>query len=210
MEGSHMKDPRVDAYIAKSQPFARPILKHLRALVHKGNPDVQETIKWGFPSFEYKGPFCSMASFKQHAVFGFWKFQLLKDPRKYLTSPSNRGGEAMGNLGRITSLDDLPADSILLHFIKQARKLNDEGVKLPPRPRRAKKDLAIPDYFVAELKKNREVLEAFNAFSYSHRKEYLEWITEARTETTRLKRLTTAIQWIGEGKSRNWKYERKG
>src|ERR1041385_5014344 len=132
------KDRRVDAYIAKSQPFAKPILNHLRKLVHQGCPEVQETIKWGFASFDYKGPFCSMAAFKQHCVFGFWKSSLMKDPDGYLQERSARGGDAMGNFGRLTSLKDLPPDKVIIDLIRQAKKLNDDGVKLPARAKKEK------------------------------------------------------------------------
>jgi uncharacterized protein YdeI (YjbR/CyaY-like superfamily) len=200
------KDKRIDSYIEKAQPFAKPILKKLRDLVHKGNPEVEETIKWGMPSFDYKGPFCSFASFKEHAVFGFWKYMLIKDPKGYLQEIRNKGGDAMGNLGRITSLKDLPPDKVMLDFIKQAKKLNDEGVKLPPKPKRPQPELVIPKYFTDELKKNKKAFEAFNSSSYSHKKEYVEWVTEAKTEATREKRIATTIEWLTEGKSRNWKY----
>jgi len=200
------KDKRVDAYIKKAQPFAQPILKHLRALVHKANPDAQETIKWGFASFDYKGPFCSMAAFKEHAVFGFWKSALLKDPKGYLGKQSNQGGEAMGNLGRITSLKDLPPDKVLIDFIRQAKKLNDDDVKLPPRPKAATKELVIPPYFTDAIKKNKKALATFNDFSYSNKKEYVTWVTEAKTEKTRNERLATAVKWMSEGKIRNWNY----
>jgi len=203
------KDKRIDAYIGKAQPFARPVLKKLRELIHKGNPDVEETIKWGMPSFDYKGPFCSFAAFKQHAVFGFWKYKLLKDPKGYLQEISNKGGTAMGNLGRITGIKDLPPDKVLVDFIKQAKKLNDEGVKLLPKPKKPKTELAVPAYFTNVLKKNKKAYEIFNNFSYSHKKEYVEWITEARTEETRNKRITTAIEWMTDEKSRNWKYMKK-
>lgn len=202
------KDKRVDAYIAKAQPFFQPILKHLRKLVHQGCPEVEETIKWSFASFDYKGPFCSMASFKQHAVFGFWKSKLLKDPKGYLGERFSHGGEAMGNLGRITRLDDLPPDNIIIDFIKQAKTLNDDGIKLPARPKREKKELIIPEYFLAAVKKNKKAFATFEAFSYSHKKEYVEWVTEAKTEETRIRRLETAIDWMAQGRSRNWKYEK--
>lgn len=123
------KDKRVDVYIEKAKPFAQPILKHLRKLIHQSNPEVEETIKWGMPSFDYKGPFCSMASFKEHAVFGFWKTSLLKDPKGILESRH----DAMGSLGRITSMNDLPNDKVILDFLKQAKKLNDDDVKLQTR-----------------------------------------------------------------------------
>ena len=203
------KNPRVDAYIAKAQPFAKPILNHLRKLVHGACSGIEETIKWGMPSFEYKGPFCGMAAFKQHAVFGFWKSKLLKDPHNLLGERFVHGGEAMGNLGRITSLKDLPPDGAIIGFVKQAKKLNDEGIKLPPRIKKAKKELVTPDYFMAALKKNKKAFATFESFSYSNKKEYVEWTTEAKTEETRAKRLETAIEWMAEGKVRNWKYIRK-
>ncbi len=203
------KDPRIDTYIAKSADFAKPILVRLRKLVHHACPGVEETIKWGFASFDYKGPLCSMASFKQHAVFGFWKYKLLKDTKGFLKERSNQGGEAMGNLGRITNINDLPPDSIILDLIKQAKKLNDDGVKLPPRPKKQKTALVVPSYFKTTLKKNKKAFEIFESFSPSHKREYVEWLTEAKTEETTMKRLQTAIEWIAEGKSRNWKYMRK-
>ncbi|MFN0159133.1 MAG: YdeI/OmpD-associated family protein [Bacteroidota bacterium] len=199
----------LDAYIAKSQPFAQPILKHLRKLVHQACPEVEETIKWSFASFDYKGPFCSMAAFKQHAVFGFWKSKLLKDPKGYLGERFNAGGDAMGNLGRITTLHNLPPDRVILGFIKQAKKLNDDGIKPPARPRKEKKELLVPGYFLVAVKKNKKAFSAFVGFSPSHKREYIEWVTEAKTETTRDKRLATAIEWMAEGKIRNWKYLKK-
>jgi len=204
-------DPKIDAYIEKSADFAKPVLTHLRKLVHKACPEVQETVKWGMPSFDYKGPFCSMAAFKQHAVFGFWKPKLINDPNNYLGENKAHGGAAMGNLGRITSLKDLPPDKVLIDFIKQAKKLNDEGIKIekPKVIQRGKDEIAVPDYFLKELKKDKQALAIFKEFSYSKKKDYIEWITEAKTEVTREKRMATAIEWIAEGKSRHWKYEKK-
>jgi len=200
------KDPRVDAYIARSADFAKPILRHIRNLVHAGCPDVDETIKWGFPHFEYKGVLCSMASFKAHCAFGFWKGSLLFDTK----APGGNGEEAMGQFGRITSLSDLPGEKAFIGYVKKAAKLNDEGVRLPARTRsRERKPLVIPSYFKAALGKNRNALAAFEDFSYSHRKEYVEWVSEAKTEETRQRRMQTAIEWMAEGKERNWKYAGK-
>ena len=203
------KDKRINAYVAKSAGFAKPILNHLRELVHKACPEVEETIKWSFASFDYKGPLVSMAAFKQHAIFGFWKAKLLTDPKGYLDGGLSNGGGAMGNFGRITSLKDLPPDKVIIDFIKQAKKLNDDGVKLPPKPKTVKKELTIPDYFTSALRKNKKALATFDAFSYSHKKEYIEWITEAKTEATREKRIKTMLEWISDGKPRNWKYMKK-
>ena len=161
------------------------------------------------PFFEYKGPFCNFAGFNEHAVFRFWKYQLIDDPKGYLKEIPNKGGKAMGNPGKITNIDDMPTDKVILDFIKQAKKINDEGLKVPEKPKTPKKELEFPDYFVKALRKNKSVEKAFNNFSYSHKKEYLEWITEAKTESTRDKRIETAIEWISEGKSRNWKYMKK-
>jgi len=202
-------DTRIDDYIGKSAEFARPILQHLRQLVHQANPDVKETIKWGFASFDYKGPLCSMAAFKQHCVFGFWKAKLLHDPAGHLSERANQGGEAMGNLGRITSLSDLPPDEVLIDFIKEASRLNAEGIKLPPPPKKEKGDLVIPDYFIEGLKKNSIALDAFEKFSNSNKREYVDWLNEAKSEETRTRRLEIALEWIAEGKIRNWKYVRK-
>lgn len=200
-------DPRVDAYIAKSQEFNRPILEHLRVLVHKACPEVEETVKWGFPHFDYKGMMCSMASFKQHCAFSFWKASLMKDKKLVENA---RSESSMGHLGRITSLKDLPKDKILISYIKEAKKLNDEDVKLPPRKSiQSKKEIVIPDYFIRALKKKRSALKNFEDFSPSHKKEYIEWITEAKTEETRSKRVSTAVDWIAGGKPRNWKYMKK-
>lgn len=201
-------DKRIDAYITKAQPFAQPILKHLRNLVHTGCPEVTETIKWGMPSFEYKGPFCGMASFKEHAVFLFWKSKLLKDPKGYIGERANQGGEAMGNLGRITSLKDLPPDSAILDFIRQSKKLNDDGIKIKKEVK-PKKEIIVPDYFADAIRSNKKAFAVFHSGSYSFRKEYVEWVTEAKTEATREKRMNTAIEWIAEGKGRNWKYKKK-
>ncbi len=201
------KDPRVDAYIAKSQDFAKPILEHLRDLVHKACPEVEETMKWSFPHFDYKGMMCSMAAFKQHCAFGFWKASLMKD--KKLTANA-KTETAMGHLGRITSLKDLPNDKVLLSYIKEAKKLNDDGVKLPLKSAaKIKKEVVIPDYFLKAVKKNKTAYKAFESFSPSHKREYVEWITEAKTDETRNKRMATTIEWLSEGKPRNWKYMKK-
>jgi uncharacterized protein YdeI (YjbR/CyaY-like superfamily) len=202
-------DKRIDDYIGKSAEFAKPILEHLRHLVHQANPDVKETIKWGFAAFDYKGPLCSMASFKQHCVFGFWKSKLLRDPNGHLSERANQGGEAMGNLGRITSLNDLPPDQVLIDFIREASRLNEEGIKLPAPPKKDKGELVIPDYLAEGLKMNAAARAAFNQFSLSHKREYVEWLNEAKSEETRSRRLETALDWIAEGKIRNWKYVRK-
>lgn len=200
-------DPRIDAYIQKSAPFAQPILEHLRSLVHKACPDVTETVKWGFPHFEHKGILCSMAAFKQHCSFGFWKGSLMKDDQGLL----NKVGDTdMSHFDKITSLENLPPDKTLIAYIKEAVKLNDEGVKLPAKPKPAvKKEVKPPPELLAALKKNKAALKAYEAFSPSHKREYIEWVTEAKTEATRNKRLEQALEMMAEGKSRHWKYERK-
>lgn len=199
------RDKRIDEYIAKVQPFAKPILKHLRELVHKACPEVTETIKWGMPSFEYKGPYFGFASFKQHCVGGFWKSKLLKDPKGFLGERKAQGGEAMGNLGRMTSLKDLPPDKVMIDFFKQAKKLNDDGVKVE-RKTSEKKPLKIPKELIAALNENEKATQTFENFSPSNKREYAEWIMEAKTDETKIKRLETAVDWMAEGKPRQWKY----
>jgi uncharacterized protein YdeI (YjbR/CyaY-like superfamily) len=202
------KDKRIDAYIAKSQSFAQPVIKKMRELVHKACPEVTETIKWGMPSFEYKGPMFGMAAFKAHCVGGFWKSKLLKDPNNLLGERKNQGGEAMGNLGCMTSVKDLPPDKAMIGFIKQHMKLNDEGIKVERKPK-PKKELVIPKELIAAINKNKKAKETFEDFSPSHKREYAEWISDAKTDETRNKRLADAVQWLSEGKPRMWKYIKK-
>lgn len=199
------RDKRIDTYILKSADFAIPILNHLRELVHVACPDVEETVKWGFPHFDYKGVMCSMASFKQHCVFGFWKAALMKDKKLMANAKSET---SMGHLGRIESLNDLPSDSVMIRYIKEAAKLNEAGIKMEKKTP-VKKALVIPTYFTKALKTNKKAQTTFKTFSYSNQKDYVEWITEAKTDATREKRMAIALEWMAEGKVRNWKYMKK-
>jgi len=194
-------DPRVDAYIEKSADFAKPILSHLRKLIHKACPDVVEKVKWSMPSFEHKGILCNFAAFKQHCSFGFWKQSLMESD----AFPKNK--TAMGSFGRITSIKDLPSDKVMIGLIHQAMDLNEKGVKVSKKPAAVKKELVVPGDLTKALSKNKPAKAAFEKFSYSHKKEYVQWIEEAKTEATRNKRLATTVELLSEGKSKNWKYE---
>jgi len=195
------KDPRIDAYIAKSADFAKPILKHLRKVVHAGWPQVQETIKWSMPHFDHKGVMCGMAAFKEHCAFGFWKADLILDRDKQ----AEKAG--MGSFGCIKSLKDLPAEKTLIGYVKKAASLNEAGIKAPGRTQpKKRKPLSMPDDLTTALKKNAKARKTFEDFSPSHRREYIEWITEAKREETRQQRLARTIAWLVEGKARNWKY----
>jgi uncharacterized protein YdeI (YjbR/CyaY-like superfamily) len=198
-------DPRVDAYISKCAEFARPILAHLRQLVHKACPAASETIKWGMPFFEYSGSLlCNMAGFKQHCSFGFWNASLLKDPEGAVQLKNKT---SMGHFERITSLKDLPPDKTILALIKEAAKLNEQGIKKPAKTTEPKKVPPTPPALTAALKKNKPAKAKFDKMPPSHRREYIEWIIEAKTEPTRDKRIATTIEWVLEGKSRNWQYK---
>lgn len=201
-------DPRVDEYIARSADFAKPVLNHLRKLVHKACPGVTETIKWSCPHFDYAGGIlCSMASFKQHCAFGFRLGSLLPDPDKILSTTGEK--TAMGHLGQIRSVNDLPDDKTLVKYIKEAMKLNEAGAKATRKEKPAASgEIEVPSYFSDVLKQNEKASAAFEKLSPSHKKEYLQWITEAKTEATRNKRMTTALEWLGEKKSLNWKYNK--
>jgi uncharacterized protein YdeI (YjbR/CyaY-like superfamily) len=200
------KNKQVDEYISKSADFAKPILHHLRKLVHNACPVVEETIKWGFPHFDYKGVMCSMAAFKQHCAFGFWKAALMKDADALKDNNRN----AMGHSGKIKNRNDLPSDKILIGRIKEAMKLNEDNIKLPERKNTDKKpEIIVPDDFKKELVKYRKASDTFMNLSPSHKREYIEWINDAKTEETKNKRILTTIEWLTEGKSRNWKYEKK-
>jgi len=198
--GKH--DSRVDAYIAKSADFARPILEYLRAVIHEGCPEVEEAIKWGMPSFLYHGRIlCGIAAFKQHCAFGFWG-------GRGLVGNEDKRDDAMGQFGRIASLNDLPSKKVLVGYLKQAMKLADERATAPPKPRKAPKPApATPDDLAAALKKNKKAAVTYEAFSPSCKREYVEWISEAKREETRASRVAQAVTWMAEGKQRNWKYQ---
>ena len=199
------KDQNIDAYISKSADFAKLILNRLRHLVHKACPDVQETIKWGFPHFDYKGMMCSMAAFKNHCAFGFWKSKIMKDAAEMI----NKNENAMGHLGKIKSLADLPSDKKIIAWIKEAMKLNDDDVKLPERKRTPPAAaVEMPEVLLKAFYKNKIAGTKFNGLSNSHKREYVEWINEAKTEETKNKRVVQTVEWVIEGKSRNWKYMR--
>ncbi len=188
-------DPRVDAYIGKSAAFARPILNHLRELVHTACPGVEETIKWSSPFYVYGGILVATPAFKKHCALIFWKGRLVV-------------GNERNTLRRLTSLSDLPDDKILFGFIRKAVELNESGARIPSQPKpKQKKELVVPDCFLAALRKNKKALAAFENFSPSHKREYVQWITEAKREGTRAKRIESAIRSMAEGKSRNWKYQ---
>ena len=199
-------EPRIDAYIAKAADFARPILSHIRGIVHAGCPNVEETMKWGFPHFTHHGILCSMASFKAHCAFGFWKTHLLAER---LPGVPKANDEAMGQFGRLTTVKDLPSRAALLRLVREAARLNEEGVKPAPRPTVARtKAVRAPADLLATLKSSARALAGWDALSPSHRREYIEWITEAKRGETRKRRLATAVEWMAEGRIRNWKYVR--
>ncbi|HTM05497.1 MAG TPA: YdeI/OmpD-associated family protein [Vicinamibacterales bacterium] len=199
------RDPRVDAYIANAADFAKPLLTHFRAVVDEACPDAVETIKWSTPSWQYAGSsLCSMSAFKQHCSFGFWRANLLTLNGKPL------GFGADGQLSHVTSKKDLPPRPVLVALVKQAAKLNADGVKTSvmsgARSRRPAKPVTVPADFRRALATNKEARDTFDSFSPSQRREYVEWISEAKQEATRAKRLAASVEWLAEGKPRNWKY----
>ena len=190
------KEARVDAYIAKSADFAKPILQHIRKLVHAACPQVEESIKWSAPFYLHKGILLATPAFKRHCALIFWKSKLILD------------NDQKKKLRRLTSASELPGDKILTGYILKAVEANESGVKSPVRSKpKAKAKLVVPDYFLAALKQKKKVLAAFEAFPPSHQREYVQWIVEAKREETRARRMQAAIKQIAEGKSRNWKYE---
>lgn len=196
------KDPRVDSYIAESAEFARPILKHFRKLIHQGCPAAVETIKWRFPFFDYHGLLCGFASFKAHCALFFWRDI---DVSRWLTNAHIAGG-GMAQLGKITSMADLPSDSVLLACVREAVEQRDAPTSKIKRVRKPGKELPVPADLKKALAANAKAAETFKNFAPSHRREYLEWISDAKRPETREKRLNTTIEWLTEGKSQNWKY----
>jgi uncharacterized protein YdeI (YjbR/CyaY-like superfamily) len=192
------RDKRIDAYIDDAEDFAKPILTRIRAIVHEACPDCEETLKWGHPSFMYRRILCGTAAFKEYCAFHFWKGALIID---------NANGDQMwGQLGKLTRISDLPPKKTLVGYIEKAMELNELGTKVPKRPAKPRKELVMPEPFMAAIKKNKKALAGFEAFSPSHRREYIEWITDAKGEDTRARRIAQAVEWMAEGKPRNWKY----
>lgn len=201
------RDDRVDAYIENAAPFAQPILRHLRALMHAACPDAVETIKWGAPAYEYQGILAVMAAMKHHAVFNLWKGELIPDVQAMY---GHRAGEAMGTFGKITRLADLPPDEKIIAWIREAMDLNERGVKLPQRSRPGqKREVDTPEDLRSALESHEAARLTYEGLTPSKKREYVEWLTDAKTIGTRQKRLTQAIAWMAEGKSRNWKYEKQ-
>ena len=193
-------DPRIDAYIDdKAADFAKPILRHLRAMVHEACPDCEETLKWSMPTFMYKGKILAgMASFKAHATFGYWNDTMLQADEK------NRS--AMGQFGRLTSVDDLPSRDALVELTRRSMALVDSGAKVE-RQRAPKAELTVPQDLQAAIDAAPSARATWDAFSPSCQREYVEWVTEAKRDETRTKRLNQTVEWLKEGKKRNWKYE---
>lgn len=200
------KDPRITDYIKNAKAFAQPVLTHLRNLVHEVVPEIEEKVKWGMPAFDYKGTMCSMASFKEHCSFSFWKGSLMKDAELF---KSNHREGGMGDLGKIKSMADLPNDKLMKKYLLEARKLNDMNLKVSRKQQSATEEPAMHPEFEKQLKKNKAAFEFFKSAAPSCRKEYNNWINEAKRDNTRDTRIATAINWLEEGKGRNWKYEMK-
>lgn len=197
--------PEVDAYIGRSAQFAQPILKKVRRLYHQACPEVREEMKWGTPFFVHQGILGGVMAFKAHVNVLFWKMALINDPTGWLRPEADSKMPAR----RVTSLKDLPTDKVLLDYILQAVALNEAGESPPRKKPQKAKDLAIPDDLAAALKKNKAARTTFENFSPSGRNEYIQWITEAKQPATRERRLATTLEWLAEGKTRNWKYEWK-
>ena len=200
--------PAVDAYIAKSADFAQPILEFLRDAIHEAVPNVVEEMKWSRPFFVYKGIiFGNMSAFKAHCSFGLWG----KEIGAALRDDDLVQGNGMGTFGRLTSVKNLPPRKKLIDYLRIAAAAVDDGVRTKswtrPRPSVVKAEVPVPDALAAALKKNKTAAKIFATMPPSCRKEYNTWIAEAKRDETRDKRVATAIEWIAEGKSRNWKYE---
>lgn len=200
-------DPKIDAYIAKSPAFAQDMMIHLRELIHQAVPQVKEVIKWGCPHFDYKGLMIGIAAFKEHIGIHFSKSVLMDDPAG-LFARAEKG--TAGSIGKVKSFADLPADDVLLAYITNAMALNEKGVKVSAAKKEAspKAELPVPDDLIEAFKTNTDAMQHFQRFSPSAKREYLEWLADAKSEATRSKRLETMLEWVAEGKTRHWKYKK--
>lgn len=196
----------VDAYIHKAAEFAQPVLGYVREVMHAGAPGVVEAMKWSMPFFVYKGVILgNMAAFKAHCSFGLWGAGAVE----VLRGDGVAQGGNMGSFGKITSIKDLPSRTKLVGYVRIAKKAIDDGerTKAWSRPKVAKAEAEVPDALAAALKKNNAAAKKFDGMTPGGKREYCQWIAEAKREETREKRVATAVEWIAEGKSRNWKYE---
>lgn len=198
------KSEEVEAYVDEAPLFAKPILNRIRKAFHFGCPDLEETIKWGMPHFEYKGVLGAMAAHKEHVTMSFWKGQLMEDPEGIF----NVVGQTQMSAIKFRALKDMPPQQILIDYVARAADMNERGVKAKKKSTRVKEKLTIPDDLLEALSKNKKARKTFDDFSYSNKKEYVEWLEEAKKVATRRKRLETAIEWMAEGKPRNWKYKK--
>jgi uncharacterized protein YdeI (YjbR/CyaY-like superfamily) len=197
-------NPKIDEYIGNAPAFAQPIAAHLRSLLHTTCPHLVEEIKWGIPHFDYHGEMmCVIAAASKHCSFTFLKQEIMNDPRLQANSSLPA---ARRFLGKLISLTDLPPDAELITFIEEAMALNEQGVKLPERERKGPKEVVMPEDFATRLQADSAANEIFEARSQSFRKEYLVWISDAKTNATRQKRIDESLDWIAEGKGRFWKY----
>ncbi len=197
-----MRSPQVDNFIDNAQEFAQPILIYIRELIHEACPQIVESIKWGMPSFDYKGPLIVMGAFKKHMAINFWKAQLMADTENLFI----KSGDSMGGFGKLTSIKQLAPREILLAYIYEAIDLNEKGVKIQKNKKELVSEIPIPDDFLLELNKVPIAMSNFQQMSPSQRKEYINWIVEAKREATRNSRIEKALSQLLEKKSRDWKY----
>ncbi|GAB5416211.1 MAG: hypothetical protein Crog4KO_12050 [Crocinitomicaceae bacterium] len=196
-----------DDYILQSEPFAKPLLEYFRACVQVACPDAEETFKWGMPMFVYKKSIlCHMATFKKHTSYGFWLAAKMKDPENVFIGEANSG---MGQFGKVTSMEQLPSEEVLIKYIQEAMELTDAGEKLSNTPKKEPKRLKMPNAMMDALNENVIAKSTFENFSQSNKNDYIEWIADAKTDTTRTRRIVQMMEWLEEGKPRNWKYMKK-
>ncbi len=201
-------DPRIDAYIEKAPDYSKPILEKLRRLIHRAHPSIKESIKWSTPTFEHKGIVTGMSAFKKHVSFGFWKAKAMRDPAGLFKGDAKQSPFAI----KVSSVKELPPDKVIVAYVKEAVDLNERGVKASPsagKKKKARAAPAAPADLMNALKRKKKALATFEGFSPSHKREYVEWIIGAKREETRRKRIATALEWMAEGKPRNWKYMKK-
>lgn len=200
-------DQKVDDYIANSEDFAKPILTHLRKIIFDTCPEAEEAIKWGTPHYAYKGDhLVMMAGFKNHCSFSLYKAEHMADKQ---IAESVKAGKKFGFMDKLKALSDLPAEKVLVAYIREAMTINEKGIKKEMPKSDKPKIIETPDYLIAALNTNKKARSVWDEKSNAYRKDYLVWITDAKTDATRQKRLEQSLEWIAEGKGRFWQYEKK-
>lgn len=189
----------ITAYIEKATPEFKEVMIALRSVLNNPNFDIKEDWKWGAPNFNNEGMICWLAHFRNHVGMNFFKGTLIKDKYNLFTHYREEKGNRQLKFSDINQI--IPEQ--IEYYIEEAIKLNQENIKVVKK----EIDTSLPLDLETELNNNPKAKMFFESLAPSYKRDYIEWIEEAKREATRTKRLATTMEWLSEGKKKNWKYE---